>query len=67
MFGYDFLVDNDLNAWLVEVNTNPSLDESSSYLRTLLPRMINDALRVTIDVVFGPKKGMTAYKPEAIN
>lgn len=53
MFGYDFLVDNNLDAWLVEVNTNPSLDESSNYLRALLPRMVNDALRLTIDVVFG--------------
>jgi D-alanine-D-alanine ligase-like ATP-grasp enzyme len=53
LYGYDFLVDSDLDAWLVEVNTNPSLDESSHFLKGLLARMVNDALRLTIDVVFG--------------
>jgi len=67
LYGYDFLIDNNLDTWLVEVNTNPSLDESSGFLKALLARMVNDALRLSIDVVFGMKKGMTPYNKEELN
>ena len=67
LYGYDFLVDSELDAWLVEVNTNPSLDESSGFLKGLLARMVNDALRLTIDVVFGQKKGMAPFVKEELN
>ena len=33
IFGYDFMVDEKLQPWLIEVNTNPSLEESSTFLR----------------------------------
>ena len=52
IFGYDFLVDQDYEVWLIEVNTNPSLEQSSDYLSQLIPRMINDAFKLTIDQVF---------------
>lgn len=29
MFGFDFLVDANLNTWLIEVNTNPAIEECS--------------------------------------
>jgi hypothetical protein len=43
------LVDSDNETWLIEVNTNPCLEESSPLLGLLIPRMINDALRLTVD------------------
>ena len=49
LFGYDFIVDSDYETWLIEVNTNPCLEESSPLLQTLIPRMINDAIRLTVD------------------
>ena len=32
LFGYDFLVDSEYETWLIEVNTNPCLEESSPIL-----------------------------------
>ena len=29
MFGYDFILDEDFNTFMIEVNTNPCLEESS--------------------------------------
>lgn len=40
IFGYDFIIDSDFKTWLIEVNTNPCIEESSSILQILLPRML---------------------------
>jgi D-alanine-D-alanine ligase-like ATP-grasp enzyme len=29
MFGYDFMVDTNLNVWLIEVNSSPSMELST--------------------------------------
>lgn len=52
LFGYDFITDEEFNTWLIEVNTNPCLEESSQLLKDLLPRMIEDMLKLTVDVIF---------------
>jgi hypothetical protein len=52
MFGYDFILDEDFNVWLIEVNTNPCIEESSELLKVLLPRCIEDMLKLTIDRCF---------------
>lgn len=52
MFGYDFIFDEDFNLYLIEVNTNPCIEESSNLLKTLLPRMLEDMFKLTVDVVF---------------
>ena len=48
------MIDEDFNVWLIEVNTNPALQESSLYLKNLIPRMIDDMMKLTIDKVFLP-------------
>ena len=53
IFGYDFMLDKDLNPFLIEVNTNPGLEISSPLISKLVPRMIDDAFRLTIDKIFG--------------
>jgi D-alanine-D-alanine ligase-like ATP-grasp enzyme len=40
IFGFDFILDANLHLWLIEVNTNPCLEESSNLLKKLMPRMI---------------------------
>ena len=54
-FGYDFILDNDFNPWILEINNNPGLGISSPVIQKLVPRMIDDALRLTIDKVFETK------------
>ncbi len=33
IFGFDFIIDEDYNPWLIEVNENPCLEESSKLLK----------------------------------
>jgi hypothetical protein len=42
IFGYDFIMDADFNLWLIEVNTNPCIEEASPLLAKLLPRMLGE-------------------------
>lgn len=56
IFGYDFMLDENCNPYLIEVNTNPCIEESSQLLETLLPRMLDDAFSLTIDRVFDTDK-----------
>lgn len=42
LYGFDFMIDSDFQVWLIEVNTNPCLEESGSLLKKLIPRMIGN-------------------------
>ena len=54
IFGLDYMIDTNYDVWLIEVNTNPCLEISSKLLARLIPTMVEQALRLTLDVVFPP-------------
>lgn len=69
VFGFDFIVDADYQLWLIEVNTNPCIEESSPLLQMYLPRMLgksklnkimfkDDAFKLTLDVLFPRARGI---------
>ena len=62
IFGYDFILDNDFRPWILEINNNPGLGISSPVIQKLVPRMFDDALRLTIDKIFE-----TQYSEECID
>ena len=62
IFGYDFILDNEFKLWILEINNNPGLGISSPLIKKLIPRMLDDAFRLTIDKVFN-----TRYSNECIN
>ena len=41
----DYMIDEDLKVYLIEVNTNPCFELSSALLIRLIPNMIENALR----------------------
>jgi len=45
IFGYDFMIDEYFNPWMIEVNTNPCFELSSPYLARLIPAMVENALK----------------------
>lgn len=48
------MIDDNKKVWLIEVNTNPCLELSSSHLARIIPHMIENALRLAIDPLFPP-------------
>ena len=56
LFGFDYILDCDMNVFLIECNTNPCIEESSSILKKLLPRMLDDMFKLTIDQVYVSSK-----------
>ena len=52
IFGYDFMFDENYIPYLLEVNTNPGLEISSPLIEMLIPRMLDDAFKLTIDKIF---------------
>jgi hypothetical protein len=64
VFGYDFMVDSEYDIWLIEVTTNPCIEEPNDYLSMIVPRMLgnfppylsylDDTFRITLDQIFTP-------------
>lgn len=68
-FGYDILIDEDLKAWLIEVNSSPSLGATTHADRVMKTQMIGDL----IDVVVPPRfpdtratRGSTAWNDKPV-
>lgn len=61
LFGYDFMVCEDLNAWLIEVNSSPDLSYSTATTRGLVKSMLEDMVRVVVDI---EKFGLRPDRPK---
>eukprot|EP00928_Gymnodinium_smaydae_P037449 TRINITY_DN25992_c0_g6_i1.p1 TRINITY_DN25992_c0_g6~~TRINITY_DN25992_c0_g6_i1.p1 ORF type:complete len:935 (+),score=215.17 TRINITY_DN25992_c0_g6_i1:221-3025(+) len=49
LLGLDFMVDDELNVWLLEVNLSPSMEYSTSITARMVPEVLEDALAVLLD------------------
>ena len=60
LLGYDFMIDEDLRTWLIEVNSNPYIGTPSDFTRYLVPSMIDEMMTIVLDPLYPPAK---TYKP----
>ena len=49
LFGYDVMIDENLNVYLIEVNSSPALDYSTKITEKLVKLMLEDLIQVIID------------------
>ena len=49
LFGYDFMIDEDYNVYLIEVNASPALDYSTKITEKAVKEMVKDLIMLIID------------------
>ena len=62
VFGLDFMIDDEFKLYVIEVNTNPCLELSSPLLARLIPNMLENAFKITVDPIFMPPEGFSSKK-----
>ena len=65
IFGYDFMIDENMRVYLIEANTNPCLELSCPLLARIIPAMLDSAFRIALDPLFPPRSEATAAKKNA--
>lgn len=48
--GYDMMIDEDLNPWLIEVNSSPAMDYSTPITRKLVKAVMEDIAKIIVDL-----------------
>lgn len=55
LFGLDFMVGDQLDLWLIEVNTNPAIThDCSKTLNLLIPKMLDNVLSLAVEPIMKP-------------
>ena len=49
LFGYDFMIDENLNVFLIEVNSSPAMDYSTKVTEKLVKEMSDDLMKIILD------------------
>ena len=49
LYGFDFMVDSDFNAWLIEINSSPACDYSTRVTENYVQKALVELLCVTLD------------------
>eukprot|EP00826_Nyctotherus_ovalis_P036353 TRINITY_DN3214_c0_g1_i2.p1 TRINITY_DN3214_c0_g1~~TRINITY_DN3214_c0_g1_i2.p1 ORF type:complete len:671 (+),score=171.15 TRINITY_DN3214_c0_g1_i2:298-2310(+) len=49
VFGYDIMIDETLNPWLIEVNCSPAVDYSTEVTKRLVKLGLEDTIKVVVD------------------
>lgn len=50
LFGLDFLLDAELNPQLLEINTNPALFTDTSAQKEMLPKLVDDTVKLALQL-----------------
>lgn len=48
------MIDKNFKPWLIEINTNPSLDCYSPLLNRIIPYMVEQSLKLSLDLAYPP-------------
>ena len=49
LYGYDFMIDEDFNVYLIEINSSPAMDYSTSITGRLVKEMLGNIIQIVID------------------
>ncbi|XP_078095858.1 protein polyglycylase TTLL10-like [Mustelus asterias] len=58
LLGFDIVIDQNFKVWLLEINANPSLLINCEVLKSVIPKVINEALDLVFEIFKKCGKGM---------
>ena len=56
LYGFDFMIDEEYNPWLIEINSSPAMDYSTPVTECLVKEVMEDAIKVVVDYNFASTK-----------
>ena len=62
LFGYDFMIDDELQPFLIEANINPCLGVTSPFSSKFITTLIEDTFRLVFDPLFPPPEYSNSRK-----
>ena len=54
LLGYDFMIDQNMKLYLIEVNTNPCLETPCPLLQKLIPNVLDQTFKICVDPFLCP-------------
>lgn len=67
LYGFDFMIDEDFNPWLIEINSSPACDYSTSVTEVYVKKALVEILNVVLDLKkweSTAKKTRTGERPD---
>jgi len=64
LYGYDYMIDDEFNPWLIEINSSPACDYSTTVTEQFVPRALTDVVKVVVDLNEWVKGGKQGPQPE---
>ena len=49
LYGYDFMIDEEFNVYLIEINSSPAMDYSTSITERLVKEMLGNIIQIVVD------------------
>jgi hypothetical protein len=46
LYGYDFMIDENMKAWLIEINVNPAITCNTDVLVAAIPPAVDEGIRM---------------------
>lgn len=62
LFGYDFMIDEQFEVYLIEANINPCLSVTSPFSSRFITALVDNTLRFAVDPLFPPPQDFSARK-----
>jgi tubulin monoglycylase TTLL3/8 len=56
LYGYDIMIDQDYNPWLIEINSSPAMDYSTPVTKELVKQVLEDTVKVMVDYHYAKGK-----------
>lgn len=46
LYGYDFMIDQEMKVWLIEINVNPAITTNTNTLLQAIPPVVKESIRM---------------------